>query len=75
MACPARPAPPTVMSCPAAGFSRRTTPESKVRSIRVLAPGTDPSVAENTIFSAGCQMAANSRAEDGWPATVSAVSR
>lgn len=56
-----------------AGFSRLTTAGSKVRSIRVLAPGTDASVVENTTLSAACQMSANSRAEADWPGTVSAA--
>jgi hypothetical protein len=73
MACPARSAPPTVMSCSVAGFSCRIMPGSKFRSIRVLAPGTDWSVVENTIFSAACQMPVNSRAAAGWPGTVWAV--
>ena len=46
MACPASPAPPTVMSCWVADFSCRIMPGSKFRSIRVLAVDTDWSVAE-----------------------------
>jgi hypothetical protein len=75
MACPARSAPPTVMSRSVADFRCRTTRGSKFRSIRVLAPGTDPRVLENTILSAACQMLVNSRTEGGWPGTVWAVSQ
>lgn len=65
MAWAARSAPPTVISCSVADFSRLTTPGSKVRSIRVRALDTDWGVVENTIFSAACQMPANSRMDDG----------
>jgi hypothetical protein len=70
MACPARFAPPTVMSCSADAFSRRTRPGSKLRSIRVLAVAGVVSVPENTIFSAACQMTANSRETSPWPGCV-----
>jgi len=43
MACPARSAPPTPMSCSAADFSGRTRPGSKAGSTRVLALHTERS--------------------------------
>jgi DNA-binding SARP family transcriptional activator len=58
-----------------ADFSRRIMPGSKFRSRRVLALDTDSRVFENTIFSAACQMLANSRTKDGWLGTVRAVSQ